>query len=303
MRALLVPGLGPVPEDFLRREYAEQRHWHQVAETLLGKPVRADTLADHDVHSAVIVANALAACERYRALGGEIHGVAGYSVGQYAALALAGAITPEVALRLAVARARLMQAHARPGMGMLGVTGLSQAAVETLIAETTQGIEPSDARFLAVTNYNNARNITVGGSHDLLERFAEGALAAGAMQARLIVTEGAWHSRMLNPALAEFNSLVESVAIRAPVLPFADNATGRVESAPERLRRNLLAHLVSPVRWEASVRSLIAAGADSFLECGAGNLLTKFLFFIDRDKPCRPLHRLEDIRQCAASPA
>jgi len=303
MKALITPGQGEISSDLLTVDYEEKRKWRSVAESLLGKNITAENLTEHDVNSAVIVANALACFHRYRSIGGDTGMVAGYSVGQYAALAMAGIIGPETALTIAIERARIMRRHTLPDMRMMGVTGLPRETIYSLIAELTDGIEQTDCRFIEISNFNNSMNFTVAGNLDLLNNLASKLERAGAMKAELLDTEGAWHSRMLKPALGEFTSLINGYSFLPPEIPFADNVTGEIESDPDIIRKNLVDHMVSPVRWEELTRSLIAAGADMFLECGAGKLLTKILFFIDRRKPCIPLSSLEEIGRCAALPA
>jgi len=303
MKALITPGQGKIPQEILEHEFEERQHWRMVAESFLGKKITSENVTEHDVNSALIVANAFAVYCRYCSQGGEVDMVAGYSVGQYAALAMAGVLEPEVVLEIAVERARIMRRHTVPDMRMLGITGLNRQKIDLLISEITSGIDQSDDRFLEVTNCNNGMNFTVAGNLYLLELLAPKLELSGAMHIELLDTEGAWHSRMLQPALHEFTVLVDRHSFMPPQLLFVDNVTGKIERDPGSIKKNLINHMVSPVRWEDSVRSMIASGAKVFLECGAGKQLAKIHFFIDRSKPCQSLNSIEEISRCAALPA
>lgn len=300
MKALITPGQGKILPEMLSYDFEEKQHWRKVAESFLGKYITADNMAEHDVNSAVIVANAIAIYYQYRSLGGDVGMVAGYSVGQYAALAMAGVLKPESAIEIAVERARIMCRYTRPDMHMLGITGISLEKLRKIMAEITDGFVQTNFRFLSISNFNNMMNFTVSGNIDLLNLLTLRLESAGAKQAELLDTEGAWHSSMLQPAVKEFAELLSRFRFTAPTIIFVDNVSGKAEADPSIIKQNLIAHLTSPVRWEECTHSLIASGAHVFLECGAGKQLAKISFFIDRSKSCMSLNTKEEISECAA---
>ena len=90
-----------------------------------------------------------------------------------------------------------------------------------------------------------------------------------------LTVAGAFHSPLMEPAVEPIVERLSAIALRAPALPVAENVSGALEDDPDRLRELLGRHVVSPVRWAAGVRALAAAGATTFLEAGAGEVLTK----------------------------
>ena len=192
--------------------------------------------------------------------------VAGHSLGEYAALVAAGALTLGDALTLVRARADAMQAAcARPG-GMLAVTGLADEAVEALVAGWDgEGV-------LALANYNSPGQIVVAGDTAAVREAAPRFVAAGARVTELVVG-GAFHSPLMEPAQALFSPALEAAPIRDARLPVVPNTTARPTTAAEELRAALRTQIVGGVRWEQSVEAMLALGADTFVEVGPGRTL------------------------------
>ena len=192
--------------------------------------------------------------------------VAGHSLGEFSALAAAKAMKFEDALRLVAIRAREMQKCCEqvPGL-MAAIIGLSNEQVEEICAATEGTVIPA--------NYNCDGQIVISGEKEAVEKACEAAKAAGAKRALPLAVSGAFHSPLMEPARIELGKAIETTEIVAPVCPVYQNVTGRPETDPEAIKKNLLDQLTSPVRWTQSVKNMLVEGADHFIELGPGNVL------------------------------
>jgi [acyl-carrier-protein] S-malonyltransferase len=190
--------------------------------------------------------------------------VAGHSVGELAAYAVAGAVEPEAALRLAVERGRLMAAM-REGT-MAAVLGLDAQTVTRLCAE-------SDGTVV-VANLNAPGQVVVSGEVDAVTAFTATARAAGARRVLPLKVSGAFHSPLMAGAASEFARLLDSIEWRAPAVPVVANVDGAAVSDVAGLRERLGRQMVSEVRWSESVERLVELGAEVLVEVGPGEVLT-----------------------------
>ena len=192
--------------------------------------------------------------------------VAGHSLGEFSALAAAKAMKFEDALRLVAIRAREMQKCCEqvPGL-MAAIIGLSNEQVEEICAATEGTVIPA--------NYNCDGQIVISGEKEAVEKACEAAKAAGAKRALTLAVSGAFHSPLMEPARIELGKAIETTEIVAPVCPVYQNVTGRPETDPEAIKKNLLDQLTSPVKWTQSVKNMLVEGADHFIELGPGNVL------------------------------
>jgi [acyl-carrier-protein] S-malonyltransferase len=191
-------------------------------------------------------------------------GVAGHSIGEVAACAVAGALLPEAALRLAVLRGRLM-AEMRDGT-MAAVLGLDAATVTRLCAE-------SDG-MVVVANLNGPGQVVVSGEVDAVTAFSATARAAGARRVLPLKVSGAFHSPLMAGANSEFSRVLDGVEWRAPSVPVVTNVDATAVSDAAGLRERLGRQMVSAVHWAESVERLVALGADVLVEVGPGEVLT-----------------------------
>ncbi len=188
--------------------------------------------------------------------------VAGHSLGEYAALVAAGALSLADALPMVRARADAMQAAcARPGT-MLAVTGLADEQVEALVASWDgEGV-------LAVANYNSPGQIVVAGDTAAVRAAASRFVEAGARVTELVVG-GAFHSPLMAPAEALFRPALDAAPLRV-----VSNTTARPTTAADDLRAALRTQIVGGVRWEQSVEAMLALDVDTFVEVGPGRTLS-----------------------------
>lgn len=192
--------------------------------------------------------------------------VAGHSLGEFSALAAAGAISFEDALRLVYIRATQMQLCCEKVPGtMAAIVGLPDEKVEEICASCEGLVIPA--------NYNCGGQVVISGEKTAVEQASEKAKAEGARRALPLAVSGAFHSPLMEPARVELGKAIEETKIVTPVCPIYQNVTAQAVTDPQTIKKNLLAQLTSPVRWTQSVRNMLADGADYFMEIGPGTVL------------------------------
>ena len=191
--------------------------------------------------------------------------VAGHSLGEFTALAAAGALSFEDALLLVKTRAFAMQqaCEMRPG-GMAAVLGLDDEIVEQVCA----GIDPE--MVVAPANYNSPGQLVISGSKEGLEVAASKLQMAGARRVAPLAVGGAFHSPLMEPAREQLESAIRNTHFDAPRCPVYQNVNAQPETDPERISLNLIAQLTAPVRWTQTIRQMIADGIECFVEVGGG---------------------------------
>jgi [acyl-carrier-protein] S-malonyltransferase len=208
--------------------------------------------------------------------------VAGLSLGEYSALVFAGAMDFETGLQLVQQRGSAMQeaADATPG-GMVSILGLERIQVQQLCDQCRGG------GVLEIANLLCPGNIVVSGTNDACERVAEQAEKAGAMKAIPLAVAGAFHTSLMEPAREQLQAALACANIRRPQIPVVSNVDALPHFEPEEIRQLLVKQLVSPVRWEDSMRFLLAQDYDQFYEIGPGRVLRGLLRRIDRKASCQ----------------
>ena len=191
---------------------------------------------------------------------------AGHSLGEFSALAAAGAMDFEDALRLVAVRASAMQKCCEQVPGTM-------AAVIKLPTETVEEICASCAGLVIPANYNSEGQIVISGEAGAVAEACAKMKEAGAKRALPLAVSGAFHSPLMEPARLELAEAIEKTPFRAPVCPVYQNVTALPSTDPVVIKDNLLRQLTSPVRWTQTVLNMVADGADSFLEIGPGTVL------------------------------
>ena len=193
--------------------------------------------------------------------------VAGHSLGEFSALAAAGAMEFEDALKLVSVRAQAMQkcCESVPGT-MAAIIGLPTETVEALCKECTSGI-------VIPANYNSEGQIVISGEKAAVEEACDKMKAAGAKRALPLPVSGAFHSPLMEPARVELAAAIEATPFRTPVCPVYQNVTAKPTTDPAEIKENLLKQLTSPVRWTQTVRNMVEDGAGYFMEIGPGTVL------------------------------
>jgi [acyl-carrier-protein] S-malonyltransferase len=210
---------------------------------------------------------------------------AGLSLGEYTALTFAGALSFDDGLRVVAERGKAMQDAAdRVSSGMVSILGLELDQIQRLCDEARDG------EVLNVANHLCPGNIVVSGINSACERVAELASRAGAIRVIPLAVAGAFHTSLMEPAVERLRAVLAAVQFRSPRIPVVSNVDARSHSDPTEIRALLVKQVVSPVRWEESVRFLIAGlGVEQFCEVGPGRVLRGLLKRIDRLIPCESI--------------
>jgi [acyl-carrier-protein] S-malonyltransferase len=228
------------------------------------------------LRSTELVQPALFACDiaAFRVLeaeGARFEATAGHSLGEFVSLAASGAVELRAAFEVVLERGQAMQEASQAASGaMTALIGLSP----TDAAEVCRVAGRGDV--LEVANENAPRQIVLSGSTAAIERAEEAARSKGAKAIRLRVA-GAFHSPLMRPALDRVREAISRLQFHEPRMAVIPNSSGRPTTEPSALRDLLSRHLVSPVRWERSIRALIEAGIHTFVEAGPGDVLSKLV--------------------------
>jgi [acyl-carrier-protein] S-malonyltransferase len=268
----------------------------EAASDALGRSILEGARDEDALQTTEFVQPALLACDvaAFRVLQAsgltELVGVAGHSLGEFAALVAADALVLADALELVVVRGAAMQRAGaeRPG-AMCALLGVGTADAERLCAEVR------DDEELIVANRNSPAQSVVSGTVAAIERLEATAKEQKVRAVRLNVA-GAFHSELMRPAVQPVLDALERIAVGDPVFPIAENVTGELVTDAGRLRELLGRQVISAVQWEDGIHNLAAAGAERFLEAGPGDVLTKLMKRIDPTLAAVPIGSPETAR-------
>lgn len=195
--------------------------------------------------------------------------VAGHSLGEYAALAAAGALGLGEAARLLRTRGRAMQRAVPVGKGaMAALLGAERAQADTIAAEVLP------VGVCAVANDNAPGQIVISGEKAAIEAAVSLAKAKGIKRAMMLNVSAPFHCPLMAPAAREMEEALGAIAILPPRVPLIANVTAAPTSDPETIRRLLVEQVTGLVRWRETVEGLVERGVDTLVEAGAGKVLT-----------------------------
>ncbi|MBX9791709.1 MAG: ACP S-malonyltransferase [Pirellulales bacterium] len=294
--AFLFPGQGAqsvgMGRELVESLPAARRLFDQAAEILGYDLARlcaegpAEELDSTIYSQPALFVTSLAALESLREQSPEVvlscEAAAGLSLGEYTALVFAGVLDFESGLRLVQQRGAAMQdaADAQPS-GMVSILGMERVEVERVVQQSRGG------DILEIANFLCPGNIVISGSNMACERAAQLAEREGAMRAMPLAVAGAFHTRIMQPAVERLRGALAQVTLRPPLIPVVSNVDALPHDDPEEIRALLVKQLVSPVRWEDSIRYLLAGGFTQFYEIGPGRVLRGLLRRIDREASCQ----------------
>jgi len=216
--------------------------------------------------------------------------MAGHSLGEYSALTAADALSFEDGLRLVHARGRFMQGAGADNPGaMAAVLALDIAQVETLCAE----VSAETGQVVVLANDNCPGQAVVSGNIVAVDRLIERASEAGARRVVKLSVSVAAHSPLMASALAGFLEVVHSTVFSPPAVPVYGNVTARPLESVAEIQTELDQQLMQSVRWTESMRAIIDAGAETFIEIGSGTVLAGLMRRIDRSKARVSLNTVE----------
>ena len=205
--------------------------------------------------------------------------VAGHSLGEFSALVASGALDFEDGLRLVASRANAMQKACEINSGtMAAIIGLPDEKVEEICASVS-----SEGDIVVAANYNCPGQLVISGNVNAVNAACEKLKEAGAKRALPLKVSGAFHSPLMQPAKDELQAAIEKTTFKTPKCPVYQNVDAEPHTDAEEIKLNLIAQLTSPVRWTASVQTMIHDGADDFTECGPGKALQGMIGRIDKN--------------------
>jgi [acyl-carrier-protein] S-malonyltransferase len=195
--------------------------------------------------------------------------VAGHSLGEYSALAAAGAFTVADAARLLRTRGQAMQKAVPVGAGaMAALIGLEFDTASAVAAEATQG------EVCQAANDNGAGQVVVSGCKAAVERAVEIAKSKGAKRAMLLPVSAPFHCALMQPAADVMANALAKVSVKSPTVPVVANVLAKAIRDPAEIVRALIAQVTGTVRWRESVLYMAGAGVTNFYEVGAGKVLS-----------------------------
>jgi [acyl-carrier-protein] S-malonyltransferase len=231
-------------------------------------------LVETEVQQPALVATSLAVLAAIRTRGIKPDFVIGHSVGEFAALAAAGALKVEEAIGLVRERGLAMAEAAKTNPGsMAAILGLDDEVVER-ICRRILNVWPA--------NYNCPGQVVVSGENPAVDEACEAAEAEGARRAVKLRVSGAFHSPLVARAADRLRPALDRVKFSEPSAPFMSTVTVRIENA-KRMGPLLVEQLTAPVRFTQAAQELVREGVHTFVEVGPGNVLSGLVKRIDRD--------------------
>ncbi len=202
--------------------------------------------------------------------------VAGHSLGEYAALVAAGALTFGDALPLVRFRAEAMQSAVPVGIGaMAAILGLDDDAVRAACLQGSKG------EVVEAVNFNAPSQVVIAGHKAAVERACEAAKALGAKRAVMLAVSAPFHSSLMHPAAVRLSEYLAGVTIVAPAIDVINNVDVRSEHDADAIKAALVRQAAGPVRWVETIRKMADDGATHVIECGPGKVLTGMTRRID----------------------
>ncbi|AUQ49729.1 malonyl CoA-acyl carrier protein transacylase FabD [Phaeobacter inhibens] len=221
--------------------------------------------------------------------------VAGHSLGEYSALAAAGAISVADTARLLRTRGQAMQSAVPVGEGaMAAILGLDLEAVRAVAEDAAQG------EVCQAANDNDPTQVVVSGAKAAVERAAEIAKEKGAKRAVMLPVSAPFHCALMQPAADVMAEALADVAITSPAVPLIANVRADAVTDPDEIRKLLVEQVTGSVRWRESVQSMAAKGVTEFWEIGAGKALSGMIRKIDRNLTSRQVGTAEDVAAITA---
>jgi [acyl-carrier-protein] S-malonyltransferase len=223
--------------------------------------------------------------------------VAGHSLGEYSALAAAGALSVADAARLLRTRGRAMQEAVPVGVGaMAALLGLDFAAARAVAEEAAQG------QVCQAANDNDPAQVVVSGHKAAVERAVDIARAKGAKRAVILPVSAPFHCALMQPAAEVMRAALADVTVNTPAVPLVANVRAEAVSDPDLIRALLVEQVTGSVRWRESVLWMAEAGVTEAWEVGAGKALSGMIRRIVREMECRAIGTPEDVAAAIAAP-
>ena len=306
-RAFLFPGQGAQTIGMgrdLAQAYPQARAVFDAVDDALGEKL-SDLIWDGDQDQLTLTRNAqpalmatsMAAMAALQAEGIDITAaafVAGHSLGEYSALAAAGALALGDAARLLRLRGEAMQAAVPAGQGaMAAILGLDFDAVAGIAADA------AGEDICAAANDNDPAQVVISGHAAAVARAVEIAKDRGAKRAILLPVSAPFHCALMAPAADVMADALAGVTLSVPRVPLVGNVTATAETAPDAIVAQLVAQVTGRVRWRESISWMVAQGVTETWEIGAGKALSGMVKRIDRGVETRSAGTADEVRALA----
>lgn len=308
-RAFVFPGQGAQVIGMgadLAASYPAARAVFDEVDAALGQALSAlmwegeqETLTLTENAQPALMTTSLAAMRALEAEGVSVEAaafIAGHSLGEYSALAAAGALSVADCARLLRIRGRAMQAAVPVGVGaMAALLGLDFDTARAVAEEAAQG------EVCQAANDNDPGQVVVSGHKGAVERAVEIARAKGARRAVMLPVSAPFHCALMQPAAEAMAEALAGVEIKAPAVPLVANVRAGAVTDPAEIRALLVEQVTGSVRWRESVQYMAAEGVTEIWEIGAGKALSGMIRRIDRDIACRAIGTAAEVREAAAA--
>ena len=248
-----------------------------------------DRLDQTEYTQAALVTTYLAMCRELESRGVKPDITAGLSLGEYAAIAAAGAMSDLDAIRLVRKRGMLMQNTVPAGEGaMCAILALDEKKIEEILSEIPD---------VTIANYNCPGQIVITGKTAAVEMAAARLKEIGARRTLMLNVSGPFHSPMLEPAGAALRQELEQVTFQRLQIPYVTNVNACEITDASEIPELLVRQMYSPVRWMQSMEYMLKSGVDTFVEIGPGKTLEGFLKKINRNAQVHHVSCWEDLEQ------
>ena len=253
---------------------------YDLAEICFNGPV--EKLNSTQISQPALYVSSMAALEKLKQDSPEVYescqGAAGLSLGEYTAIAFAGAMSFEDGLKLVQQRGQAMQAASdQTPSSMVSVLGLDREQLQKVCDDARV-----EGEVLQIANLLCKGNIAVSGHLASCERLPDVAEAAGAMKSVPLAVAGAFHTPIMESAVAKLESALSEVEIGPTRIPVYSNVDAQPHSQPEEFKQLLVKQVCGPVLWQDSIEKMIADGYDEFYEVGVGRVLRSLMKRINR---------------------
>ena len=296
--AFLFPGQGVqkcgMGKDFYENSSQAAKLFEKASEAL-GLDMKALCFEENarldqtEYTQAALVTTYLAMCRELESRGVKPDITAGLSLGEYAAIAVAGAMSDLDAIRLVRKRGMLMQNTVPAGEGaMCAILALDEKKIEEVLNEIPD---------VAIANYNCPGQIVITGKTAAVEMAAARLKEAGARRTLMLNVSGPFHSPMLEPAGAALRQELEQVTFQKLQIPYVTNVNACEITDASEIPELLVRQMYSPVRWMQSMEYMLKNGVDTFVEIGPGKTLEGFLKKINRNVQVHHVSCWEDLEQ------
>ncbi|MDE7325992.1 MAG: ACP S-malonyltransferase [Lachnospiraceae bacterium] len=300
--AFVFPGQGAqyvgMGKDFYE-QFPESREVFDQAGELLGMDMKKLCFEENDrldlteYTQAAMVTTIGAMLKKIGTMGIRPQVAAGLSLGEYAALVTAGALSLYDAIRLVRLRGQLMQEAVPQGVGgMAAVLGMGQETVEQVCRET-EGV-------VTVANYNCPGQLVISGELSAVALAGEKLKALGAKRVVPLNVSGPFHSPLLKPAGEKLAKELENIEIHPLEIPYVANVTAEYIKDTDGIRDLLARQISSSVRFWQCVECMIADGVETFVEIGPGKTIAAFIKKIDRTRETINIDKVEDLQKLEA---